>query len=125
MSATEDPELPDDSEEVLASSDDAQHGEPPKPPSGIRPAHETAGDGLSAFMSSWRMNDLFFMLLQENLVQNSQAWFSVLPERMRAPISNSVAEQLNCSRGQAAFFVSRAITATLHLAIAIVLAITA
>lgn len=79
---------------------------------------ESSDNGFTAFMSSWRMNDVFFMTIQENLKPNSKAWFSVLPENVRRPIRGVATRFTGSTGSRAAFVVSRFLTALLHLLLA-------
>ena len=80
-------------------------------------AEPDTGDGFSEFVSRWRMNDLVFLVLSENLVPNSRAWFSVLPNSVRDAVLQPVIRLADVSAAQAAFFAARGIVVAVHLLI--------
>ncbi len=82
-----------------------------------KPTQQATSQGLSAFMSTWKMNDLFFLIVNENLKPGSAAWFAILPDTTKRHFIVPVTEWRNQSAEQAAFWVSRAITAVIHVLI--------
>ncbi|HIK90836.1 MAG TPA: hypothetical protein EYG03_02435 [Planctomycetes bacterium] len=125
LSNTHDPPLPADFDEVTNSAGTEQ---PPRVPvfskdrdslseTVATPSQQATGEGLSAFMGSWKMNDLFFLIVNENLTPESAAWFSILSDTTKRQFIVPVADWRNQSAEQAAFGVSRAITAVIHILI--------
>ncbi|MDG1896186.1 MAG: hypothetical protein P8J37_14885 [Fuerstiella sp.] len=125
-----DPPLPADFEEVTRKADtDAEVSGPLS--EGLVPSenrdsvsesvtvspNNATGDGLTAFMGSWKMNDLFFLIVNENLSPGSAAWFSVLPDKRKQQIIAPFHDWTNRSDTHAAFLFSRAITAAIHVLI--------
>ncbi|MCR9198732.1 MAG: hypothetical protein NXI04_08820 [Planctomycetaceae bacterium] len=86
-----------------------------------RPRKQT-GAGLTKFLSSWKMNDFFFLIIQENLIVESKAWFSILPRSWKQAATGPVRRRTGQSESDASFLIARAITAGLHLAIVLWLA---
>ncbi|MEQ9409051.1 MAG: hypothetical protein RIK87_15045 [Fuerstiella sp.] len=117
------------------------HSEPPdptqlsrrSPPSVTSPplpetastSNQESGDGLTAFMSSWRMNDLIFSGLMENLVPQSRAWYSVIPMKLRETLRSPVMQRTGVSEYTAAFMISRAVMAVIHVTITLSLMVLA
>ncbi len=86
-----------------------------------------AGDGsrgLTTFLTRWEMNDLVFLTLVENFrlqatrPAHEQAWFVVLPERLRRWVIRPVARWGNVSEHVAAFFVARGLTGLAFILVA-------
>jgi hypothetical protein len=128
LSHSGDPPLPTDFEEVMSSA--GTDFEITEPLLGIpdhsadrdslsesvsEPPGKATGEGLSAFMSSWKMNDLFFLIVNENLSPGSAAWFAVLPDDTKRQFISPVTKWTNQSDAYAAFLVSRVITAAIHI----------
>jgi len=109
---------------------EASRGEdrPPLPPLAAFPGAGAAGQGLSAFLSEWEMNDFLFLLLMENLrpygplPPHERAWFSVVPERWRTDLVTGVHARLGIEPRRVPFFASRAIASACFLALALALA---
>lgn len=76
---------------------------------------ESSGEGISRFMGTWKMNDIFFLIVNENLTSGSTAWFSVRPDNVSQQLTLPVAEWTNQSEHQAVFIVSRAVPAAIHV----------
>lgn len=89
-----------------------------------KPSRATS-NGLSAFMSAWRINDLVFSAIHKNLTVNSDAWFSVLPDHYRISLRRLFTQSGELSDRQAAFFAARLISGGGHLVIALLLAASA
>ena len=69
-------------------------------------------DGMTTFLSRWEMNDVFFMLLIENLrVEESKAWFSVMPQWARDGSAGHIAKATGITNQKAAFLLARATSA--------------
>jgi hypothetical protein len=74
------------------------------------------GQGLSAFLSQWEMNDFLFLLVMENLRPYSQltpdekAWFSIVPERSREALIAGVRNHVGIEARRVPYFLSRAAT---------------
>ncbi|MCP4786878.1 MAG: hypothetical protein GY878_25370 [Fuerstiella sp.] len=122
------PPLPTDFEEVTTSADTERTVQPPGAPVSSKNrdaapeapserSQQVTGEGLSAFMGSWKMNDLLFLIVNENLTPGSTAWFSIPPDTAKRLFVLPVAEWTNQSEEAAAFRVSRAITAVIHMLI--------
>jgi hypothetical protein len=98
---------------------------PTEPP--LAEAHDPSL-GLKTFLRRWEMNEFLFLLLLENLKpaeavpDQERAWFSVLPERFRqAPIAWLQA-RFSLDGWEAAFWLTRLITALAFVALALVFA---
>ncbi len=82
-------------------------------------------DGLSAFLSRWEMNDLIFMVVEENLRPAEQsttvipAWFAVTPDPFRKQIVELCATQLSMDSHRVPFSLARLITMSVFGIIAI------
>ena len=111
-SANSDPPLPDDFDVVVANKAPVYEPTPKRKAD----AAET-GDGLSAFMQRWRMNDFIFKVIHENLRRSSRAWFVIVPEAVRTRIVSSVMEVFSMEEPSATFAVARSLTVVVHLAI--------
>lgn len=89
---------------------------PPAPPMESFSEPREPGQGLSAFLSQWEMNDFLFLLLMENLrpyaqlTSDEKAWFSVVPERSREVLVAGVRDRLGIEARRVPFFLSRAAT---------------
>ena len=130
LSSVSDPPLPTDFKEVTSSTDTDVKLTERLPrvlvysddrdslsESAAEQPRRATGEGLSTFMSSWKMNDFFFLIVNENVSPGSAAWFSVLPDDVKRRFIVPVAEWMNQSEAHAAFFVSRAVTAAIHMLI--------
>ncbi|RMF43150.1 MAG: hypothetical protein D6753_05970 [Planctomycetota bacterium] len=86
-------------------------------------------DGLRAFLSRWQMNDLFFMVIEENVRPASARlaavtpWFAVTTDRFRASVAEWVAEFSGLEPERAGFWIARAITGGMLVIIAVVLTV--
>ncbi|MDB5349282.1 MAG: putative integral rane protein [Planctomycetota bacterium] len=73
---------------------------PPVPPMESFSEPREPGQGLSAFLSQWEMNDFLFLLVMENLrpyaqlTPDEKAWFAVVPERVRGALIAGVRDHL-------------------------------
>jgi hypothetical protein len=101
---------------------------PPLPPMEAFSEPRDPGQGLAAFLSQWEMNDFLFLLVMENLrpyadiPPSEQAWFSVVPERWREATSAAVRSRLGIEPRRVPFFLSRALTSSLFVILALWLA---
>ena len=78
----------------------------PQPPGDTR-----STDGIQAFLTRWEMNDLFFLLLVENLRPGEgRAWFCVVSRSAREKLCARLAGTLGVSEELAAFGLARAVT---------------
>jgi len=68
------------------------------------------------------MNDFFFLILQENLVVESKAWFSILPREWKQAATDPVRRRTGQSEADASFLIARMMTAGIHLIIVLWLA---
>lgn len=124
-------EAPPPPDVVGADRDPAKQWLPPStdvppshvsPPGASRSSRRRTGAGLNKFLSSWKMNDFFFLILQENLSTDTKAWFSVVPDSWKRAVINPVRTQTGQSESDASFLVARTLTAGVHLLIALALA---
>jgi hypothetical protein len=89
---------------------------PPVPPMESFSEPREPGQGLSAFLSQWEMNDFLFLLVMENLrpyaqlTPDEKAWFSVVPERSREALVAGVRDRLGIEARRVPFFLTRAVT---------------
>jgi hypothetical protein len=110
---------------ISATSADA----PPLPPPELGTEPRDPSQSLRAFLSEWEMNDFLFLLVMENIRPTHQlpsdevAWFSFIPEHWRVATCDAVAELTGLERGRAPFFISRAVTSLIFLALALWLAL--
>ena len=78
--------------------------------------------GLVAFLRTWEINDLLFMIVVENLKpSNDEVWFSVLPHHWRAPLVDWLPAQVPA--GERPFLATRCATGLLTLLLALVIAV--
>ena len=86
------------------------------------------GSGLQAFLTQWEMNDFLFMIAYENLrpeVPESgrpSIWFAVVPNGWRKALIAPVAAALDTDTKTAAFLVTRFLTGSLLVVIALAIA---
>lgn len=124
--APQSPPLPDDYTEVVQNDDHIEINLPPRPgdvrPPLVQRNVKATEAGLAAFMSTWRMNDLVFQLVNENLTSNSTAWFSIVPDAAKRRIIEPLSKNLQQSNAQTSFLITRCLTASLHLLIVLWLA---
>lgn len=119
------PSLPVDFAEVVDGADIT----PPVPEStstGRREAdsrRRRTGAGLDKFMLSWKMNDFFFLICQENLTTDSKAWFSIIPDSWKRAATGVVVARTDKDESQASFLIARVTTAVIHFLIAMLLAV--
>lgn len=77
--------------------------------------------GLAAFVSRWQMNDLLFMIVEENVKPADQAsdqvWFSVVPESWRGVILGGLGRCVGSP--VSAFTLARMLTSVIFLFMAI------
>ena len=89
--------------------------------------------GIKTFLKYWEMNDFLFMVVVENLKPasdfpaNQAVWFSILPDGTRELASDFTVARMNTkyfpiSKREAPFILTRLITTTLFLFIALGLA---
>lgn len=101
------------------------------PPFDLEPAPVVPppASGLTAFVSHWQMNDLLFMLIEENLqiredaagvAGHGQVWFSVVPDAWRRSIAQVAVGWLGPEARP--FLLARIVTSLIFLAIALYLA---
>ena len=98
---------------------------PPLPPMEAFSEPRDPGQGLTAFLSQWEMNDFLFLLVMENLrpyadlPPRERAWFSVVPERWRETATAVVQSRFGVEARRVPFFLSRALTSFLFLILAL------
>ena len=119
------PPLPDDYAEVVQSDYGTLEVVPPTPLAENFESNKPTGSGLTAFLGTWRMNDLLFMVIHENLRPDSNAWFSIVPDAAKRGMIQPLVVPLSLAELQTAFLVARCATAGLHLAIVAYLMATA
>lgn len=103
-------------------------------PSGLQPTADPTA-GLAVFLKQWEMNDFLFMVLLENfrsqadLAVDDRPWFAVVPDSFASGVSDqgqSLLTQLGMpavDTRQAAFLLTRFVTASVFIVIALTLAI--
>jgi hypothetical protein len=102
----------------------ANEDAPPLPPMESFSEPREPGQGLSAFLSQWEMNDFLFLLVMENLRPYAQlepderAWFSIVPEDAREALVATVQDRLGIEARRVPFFLSRAVTMLAFAALA-------
>ncbi|MFN3190834.1 MAG: hypothetical protein ACE361_09960 [Aureliella sp.] len=83
-------------------------------------------DGLIEFLSRWEMNDLLFMLVEENVrpgyLAKSKPWFVVVPGSVRDATMETLEKWTGIEGYRLPFLATRALTSALFFAIAVVLA---
>jgi len=98
---------------------------PPLPPLESFSDPRDPGQGLTAFLSQWEMNDFLFLIVVENLrpyadlPPRERAWFSVVPERWREAVMAAVPSRAGVERRRLPFFLTRAATSSLFLILAL------
>lgn len=81
--------------------------------------------GLETFLSRWEMNDLIFMVVQENVrpdpppETNQLAWFAVIPNEWRVSWTESIASLSGIAPPRVPFLLTRAITSSAFIAFAL------
>ncbi|MEL6106634.1 MAG: hypothetical protein AAFU85_11375, partial [Planctomycetota bacterium] len=81
--------------------------------------------GLETFLSRWEMNDLIFMVLEENVrpdpppETNRMAWFAVVPNEWRINWTESIASRSGIAAPRVPFLLTRAITSLAFIAFAL------
>jgi hypothetical protein len=77
----------------------------------VAPAAAASRSGLSTFLTRWRMNDLLFLFVNENLdpsrPQAQQPWFAVVPDGWRLRIVSPLMSSLDQTASAAAFMLTR------------------
>lgn len=120
------PALPDDFDEVMnaaeTNEDNSQLSAATEPTPQQQPDRTETDAGLAMFMGSWEMNDFFFLIVTENLIVESTAWFSVIPDEWKAMVTSPVEQRTGKSEVASAFLITRTLTSLVHLAIALWLA---
>ncbi len=99
---------------------------PPLPPRlDPRPGSEsdTTGHGLSAFLTHWKMNDLLFLVVVENLRPTPQAtqerpWFVFTPDSFRTTATREAATRLGIPAAQTPFLLARGLTTGVFVVLA-------
>ena len=113
------PMLPNGRAREVADTSSLPSGDedaPPVPPMESFSEPREPGQGLSAFLSQWEMNDFLFLLVMENLrpyaqlTPDEKGWFSVVPERPRKALVAGVRDRLGIEARRVPFFLSRATT---------------
>ncbi|MEO1526751.1 MAG: hypothetical protein AAFX06_15050 [Planctomycetota bacterium] len=85
--------------------------------------------GLETFLSRWEMNDLLFMVVEENLrpdppsETNRLAWFAIVPNQWRIATTEFIASTTGLEESRIPFLATRAITSILFLGFALWIAI--
>lgn len=93
-----------------------------------QPHRQNPARGLEAFLRYWEMNDLLFMVLVENLTPRTEPpqppdpWFAVTPHSWRTAFVTPVTRLAGVSPQNAAFLLTRLVTTTIFLGIAVWLA---
>lgn len=77
------------------------------------------GQGINAFVRTWKMNQFAFLLIEENLAPGSRAWFAVTPQSLRMLLTQHIAGRFQISRRRSAFFIARTITMLMWLCIVV------
>ena len=112
-------------------SDSAVAMLPPPPDELSGESDDDPADGLSAFLTTWEMNDFLFMLMVENLktqkhrAEAQRPWFDVVPESINEQaigLLRSVTGDQDSSNHQLAFLATRFTTLALFASLAIALA---
>ena len=81
--------------------------------------------GLATFLSRWEMNDLIFMVVEENIrpdqarAGHPNPWFVVVPERVRRVWTKTAQQTLGWTEERAPFLVARTLTTLLFVVLAI------
>lgn len=101
---------------------------PPLPPLESFSEPPPPEPGLTAFAGEWEMNDFLFLIVMENLrpytdvPPHERAWFSVVPAGWRNAIVYGFSSRYGIEPWRAPFFLSRVVTSTLFVALALALA---
>ncbi|MEM7476480.1 MAG: hypothetical protein AAF483_15945 [Planctomycetota bacterium] len=78
-------------------------------------------DGLVEFLSRWEMNDLLFMMVEENLrprfSARAEPWFIITPKRLRQSICERLAAIWSLSEGQVPFRLTRLLLSVAFLVV--------
>ncbi|WP_146505785.1 hypothetical protein [Rubinisphaera italica] len=91
-----------------------------------------AESGLVTFLSRWEINDLFFMVIVENLrpdidfstltdSTSRSHWFVIIPQSLRLQIASQLSAILQCPIPEATFLAARAITLIIFMSIVAIL----
>lgn len=102
---------------------------PPIPPTttsfeNIKEEPHAHGEGLTTFLSRWKMNDFLFLLVSENLTPMAEVpasqrpWFIVTSENWRQSIVKKLAALLDLKQEQVPFVLARTFTAIVFLILA-------
>ena len=113
---------------VTTNADTSMNAKPKSPMAGELGASNDALDpdgdeGLTAFLSRWKMNDFLFMLLFENLQSDSahapdqRPWFVLIPAQNRDACCNAFVSATGLNREFVPFFIARSATLLLCLVI--------
>ncbi|MBL8819413.1 MAG: hypothetical protein JNL58_25500 [Planctomyces sp.] len=122
-----------------------QHEEPPVPgkvamnegdlseesfstPNNASPYNMPPRSSLKVFLTSWKMNDLIFMIIEGNLTpeqsqfQQKDQWFVLVPKTVRDSITEMIRTRFRVSSETVPFLLTRCILSIAFLAVAIRLA---
>lgn len=98
----------------------------PVPADFSQPVEKPNDEGLIEFLARWEMNDLLFMIVEENIrpeaAARAHAWFVVLDAPTRQSVANWIASSTGWPDFRVPFFATRAITLSLFLVLALVIA---
>lgn len=92
-----------------------------QPNSAVPSSEQSSLNGLSLFLTKWEMNDLIFMVIEENLrpegvvVGQPMLWFTITPDRFRHWTVAVAEEWLGVSSERAPFLLARALTLAIFL----------
>lgn len=87
-------------------------------------AQQAHGEGLTTFLSRWKMNDFLFLLVSENLTPltkvpaSQRPWFIFTSENWRRSIVTQLAALTSLSQEQVPFALARTFTAIVFLILA-------
>ena len=92
-------------------------------PANSQPPVEQAASGLTAFVTSWRMNDFLFLLVAENLTPPAteipQAWFVIVPAAWRTGLAEWTAQRTSLAAATVPFVLARGITLAVFVGLAV------
>lgn len=124
-----DPPLPEDFDAVMRSSNrsglDVASQETRPLLTNSMPLPKGADGGFQTFMTSWKINDLIFLVVEENLRPASEAWFSIVPDQWKRRCVAVFRTDRDVSDSTTAFRLARIITTCVFLVIAGLLAVRA
>lgn len=92
------------------------------------PLVQRSEDGLSTFLSRWEMNDLIFMIIEENIRENlggeglDDHWFVIVPKSWRSQINSSIISITGMPPYRVPFVTTRVLTLLLFFIVVLALA---